>query len=135
MKFSEVVEQARTLLQQTGKMTYRALKREFDLDDALLEDIKAELVEVQRLARDENGTVLVWIGGGDSPPAPPGDRPLPAPPVSPTDGEAERRHVTVMFCDLVRSTELAGRLDPEELRDLLRAYQEAADEVVRRFGG
>jgi class 3 adenylate cyclase len=40
-----------------------------------------------------------------------------------------------MLCDLARSTELAGRLDPEELRNLLRAYQDATDEVVRRFGG
>jgi class 3 adenylate cyclase len=40
-----------------------------------------------------------------------------------------------MFCDLVRSTELAARLDPEELRDVLRAYQDVADGAVRHFGG
>jgi hypothetical protein len=51
-----------------------------------------------------------------------------------TRKEAERRQVTVMFCDLVRSTELAARLDPEELRDVLRAYQDVAD-GVRHSGG
>jgi class 3 adenylate cyclase len=40
-----------------------------------------------------------------------------------------------MLCDLVRSSDLAGRLDPEELQDILRAYQDTADAVVRRFGG
>src|SRR5262245_27605100 len=45
-------------------------------------------------------------------------------PSPPLGREAERRQITVMFCDLVGSTELSRRLDPEELRDLLRAYQD-----------
>ncbi len=48
---------------------------------------------------------------------------------------AERRHLTVLFCDLADSTALAHRLDPEELRDVVRAYQQAAVEAVERFGG
>ena len=48
---------------------------------------------------------------------------------------AERRHLSVMFCDLVGSTELARRLDPEDLRDVLRDYQDAATRAVRRFDG
>jgi len=54
------------------------------------------------------------------------------------DGEAaegERRQLTVMFCDLVGSTSLSERLDPEELRDLLRGYQDRCARVVARFGG
>lgn len=47
----------------------------------------------------------------------------------------ERRRVTVLFCDLVGSTELAGRLDPEELREIVVAYQRWAAEVVERYGG
>lgn len=49
--------------------------------------------------------------------------------------EAERRHLTVMFCDLVSVSPLAGRLDPEELREIIRAYQEVGTAVVRRFEG
>ncbi|WP_239470124.1 ATP-binding protein [Archangium violaceum] len=49
--------------------------------------------------------------------------------------EAERRQLTVMFCDLVGSTRLAGKLDPEDLRELTRAYQEAALGVIRKYDG
>ena len=49
--------------------------------------------------------------------------------------EAERRQLTVMFCDLVGSTALAQRLDPEELRDLMQAYQRVCGEVIARFEG
>jgi class 3 adenylate cyclase/predicted ATPase len=49
--------------------------------------------------------------------------------------EAERRQLTVMFCDLVGSTELAGRLDPEVLRDVVRSYQHASDVVIRQLHG
>jgi class 3 adenylate cyclase len=48
---------------------------------------------------------------------------------------AERRQLTVMFCDLVGSTPLAERLDPEELREVVRAYQETCAEVIHRFAG
>ena len=49
--------------------------------------------------------------------------------------EAERRQLTVLFCDLVDSTALAARLDPEELREVVRAYQAACAEVIGRFEG
>src|ERR1700722_17670077 len=49
--------------------------------------------------------------------------------------QAERRQVTVMFCDLVGSTELSTRLDPEELRDMVRAYQQVCTEAIGRFDG
>jgi class 3 adenylate cyclase len=48
---------------------------------------------------------------------------------------AERRQLTVMFCDLVGSTDLSGRLDPEDLREVVRAYQEAAAEVIQCYDG
>ncbi len=50
-------------------------------------------------------------------------------------GAAERRQLTVMFCDLVGSTALAGRLDPEELREHVRAYQAVSAEAIARFEG
>jgi TOMM system kinase/cyclase fusion protein len=49
--------------------------------------------------------------------------------------EAERRQLTVMFCDLVGSTALSGKLDPEDMREMLRAYQQACAEVINRFEG
>jgi class 3 adenylate cyclase len=49
--------------------------------------------------------------------------------------EAERRQLTVLFCDLVGSTELSGRLDPEDLRSVIAAYQDTAAEVVKRWDG
>jgi predicted ATPase/class 3 adenylate cyclase len=52
---------------------------------------------------------------------------------APTD--PERRHLTVMFCDLVGSTRLSQRLDPEEWRDVVRSYQSTSAEVIERFGG
>ncbi|MDA2919691.1 AAA family ATPase [Desulfobacterota bacterium AH_259_B03_O07] len=49
--------------------------------------------------------------------------------------EAERRQLTVMFCDLVGSTQLSGQLDPEDLREVMRSYQEACAKVIGRFDG
>ena len=53
---------------------------------------------------------------------------------SPQD-RAERRQVTVMFSDLVGSTALSGRMDPEDLREVISAYQKAVADTVQRFGG
>jgi len=53
----------------------------------------------------------------------------------PSPGEAERRQLTVMFSDLIGSTELSAQLDPEDLRDLNRAYQVAVTAAIERFGG
>ncbi len=52
-----------------------------------------------------------------------------------SQGEVERRQLTVMFCDLVGSTELSGRLDPEDLRDVMRSYQDVVNDAVTRYGG
>ena len=51
------------------------------------------------------------------------------------DITAERRQVTVMFSDLVDSTALSARIDPEDLREIISAYQECVAETVQRFGG
>jgi predicted ATPase/class 3 adenylate cyclase len=50
-------------------------------------------------------------------------------------GEAERRQLTVMFCDLVGSTQLSARMDPEDLRDVVGAYQRYVAKTVSQFGG
>ena len=58
-----------------------------------------------------------------------------APPAAPRSADAERRQLTVLFCDLVDSTALASQLDPEELREVVRAYQETCAKVIARFEG
>jgi class 3 adenylate cyclase len=233
MTFEEILDQAIAMLQRRGRLTYGALKRQFQLDDAYLDDVKNELIEGQGLAVDEEGRVLVWTGApaapepdaprradaesrfhamlaavmwwlqrerrvtyrtlkhilglddallkeireeltfrrliidedgkglvwtGEAPPVlhTPGEVPCqPAtadtmvvrPPTAPPDEpsivseparmapEAERRHLTVMFCDLVDSTRLSRQLDPEDYRVVVRAYQEAAAIVIQRFDG
>jgi class 3 adenylate cyclase len=154
MEFEEVLEQIIALLQHQGRVSYGALKRRFKLDDAYLEDLKVELIEAQQLARDENGRILVWSGGPvpTSPPTPetapqpshtsqqPHTQEVQTPPGEPAYAvrrvpEAERRQLTVMFCDLVDSTALAVQLDPEDLRDVVRAYQETSAAMIQRFGG
>jgi hypothetical protein len=64
MKFSEIVDQASALRQRKQRITYRTLRREFALDDDALEDLKFDLIDGQRLAVDEEGKVLVWVGAG-----------------------------------------------------------------------
>ena len=56
-------------------------------------------------------------------------------PASPPPSQAERRQLTVMFCDLVGSTALSTRFDPEELREEIRAYQNTVSRVVARYDG
>jgi len=139
MTFEEILDQAIAMLQRRGRLTYGALKRQFQLDDAYLEDMKAELIEGQRVAVDEDGRVLVWTGGAEQAPQPAtqeGALPQTAPPpVILTSPDAERRQLTVMFCDLVDSTILSGQLDPEDLRAVVRAYQETCARVIARFEG
>lgn len=58
-----------------------------------------------------------------------------APKKSPSGVQGERRQLSVMFCDLVSATELSARLDPEDLREVIQAFQRAATEEIRRFDG
>ena len=68
MTFEEILNQAMALLQRQGRVSYRALKRQFDLDEAYVEDLKLELIEVHQVAVDQDNTMLVWIGGAAAPP-------------------------------------------------------------------
>jgi class 3 adenylate cyclase/tetratricopeptide (TPR) repeat protein len=134
-------------------VTYRALKRQFDLDDAFLEDLKEELIYGQHLAVDEDGRVLVWTGGADRGPAPSvsvASAPTPeqraslsyTPPylaekilTSRSALEGERKQVTVLFADLKDSMELLADRDPEEARQLLDPVLERMMEAVHRYEG
>src|SRR5215475_9322384 len=148
MTFEEILDQAIAMLQRRGRLTYGAFKRQFQLDDAYLEDLKTELIEGQRLAADEDGRVLVWTGGASTPPesgaSPPPQQEEPliapytrvaSPVIEPRPADAERRQLTVLFCDLVDSTALASQLDPEDLREVVQAYQDTCAKVIARFEG
>src|SRR5262249_30171295 len=138
------------LLRSRGRLTYGALKLEFGLNDEQLEVLKEEIIAAQHLATDEDGRILVWTGdvGGILKVASPPVQPTPPPPIQhdqptqrvplstePRTPEAERRQLTVMFCDLVESTQLSSLLDPEDLREVVRAYQRVCSEVITRFDG
>ncbi len=122
-RFHALLRVVVALLQRERRVSYRELIYLFDLDEALLENVRVEL-RFKHLARDEAGKGLVWTGPEisllfneaavqeavltDTPLDEPIDtqQPVHSPP------EAERRQLTVMFCDLVGSTDLAGHLDP-----------------------
>src|SRR5215471_5258165 len=150
MTFDEVLTQALALLKRQGRVSYSALKRRFDLDDAYLNDLKDELlyVHASEVEADERG--FTWTGATEDLQGTtcPSDRTAPqsvieqAPPVQEISvpaaarrPDAERRQLTVMFCDLMESTQLSGQLDPEDLREVVRAYQQVCSEVITRFDG
>src|SRR5918994_2855313 len=129
MTFEEILDQAIAMLQRRGRLTYSTLKRQFQLDDAALEDLKNELIEGQRLAVDEQANVLVWTGAELSAPhatAPPTSTqdhaPLAYTPAylaekiltSKSALEGERKQVTVLFADLTGSMQLLADRDPED---------------------
>jgi class 3 adenylate cyclase len=158
MTFDEVLDQVRELLQSRGRAAYRALKRRFELDDEYLEDLKAELIDAEHIAVDEDGKVLVWVGEVVERRAKSEERGAKnteeetewpqeskvtsrstlyasRPASHAPRAEAERRQLTVMFCDLVGSTALSAQLDPEELRAVVRGYQETCTAVIQRYEG
>jgi class 3 adenylate cyclase/tetratricopeptide (TPR) repeat protein len=150
MTFEELLDQAIALLQRRGRLTYRALKRQFNLDDDYFEDLKAELIQGQRLAVDEDGAVLVWTGNTASaaaPTAPPtlvqDHTPLAYTPkhlaekilTSRSALEGERKQVTVLFADVAGFTTLAEQLDPEIVHDLINRCFEGITAEVHCFEG
>src|SRR5215475_13318985 len=150
MTFDEVLAQVLDLLQRQGRVSYRALKRRFGLDDEYLEDLKAELIDAQRLAVDEEGKVLVWTGDtGLTAPAPsPSATTQERAPLTYTPSylaekiltsrralEGERKLVTVLFADLKGSMELLADRDPEEARQLLDPVLERMMAAVHRYEG
>ena len=79
MDFYAVLDQVLALLRQRGRVSYRALKRQFDLDDAYLDDLKVEIIEVHQCAVDQEGTMLVWTGEAASAAPKPVQAPAPSP--------------------------------------------------------
>ncbi|MDE4587140.1 hypothetical protein [Sinorhizobium meliloti] len=133
-------------LRSLGLEEYASAFRDNDIDAQLLLHLKAEdlkelgvasighrrkLIDAIADLRDEDArSSNVSV-----------DRPLPAPTAASPEAGAERRQLTVMFCDLVGSTALASRLDVEDLREIIGAYQCLSamrvryDQAVRRLRG
>jgi class 3 adenylate cyclase/predicted ATPase len=160
--FSYAFHAAIGLLVIEGRVSYRRLQAEFDLNDTQLDALRFELTEVKGLAVDQGGQVLVWAGNGSAmidhahrpalaarptlrlaEPAPHEDAAQTAspqrlaapPPAEPVASDAERRPLTVMFCDLADSTALSRKLDPEDLQDVIRAYRERCTAIIREYEG
>jgi class 3 adenylate cyclase/tetratricopeptide (TPR) repeat protein len=99
-----------------------------DLDEADLKELGVSLGDRKRLRKAID--VLGASQGAAPAPAPP-----PASAARALHGEAERRQLTIMFCDLVGSTRLSVELDPEELREIISRFQQTCAAVAQRFGG
>jgi class 3 adenylate cyclase len=104
-----------------------------DLTDQDLKDIGVSLGHRRQLLRE---IANLDKTSAAFPPAPPRTGPPVATKVAPhSEATGERRQVTVMFSDLVGSTALAARMDPEDLREVISAYQKCIAETVQRLGG
>ena len=146
MTFEEILDQAIAMLQRRGRVTYQTLRLQFQLDEEYLEALKDAILFAHPQVVDEAGRGLVWSGEASVIPPLTATSPRSVePPVTlalgvgttavaphePPPPAAERRQLTVLFCDLVDSTGLASRLDPEELREVVRAYQETCGQGDR----
>ena len=164
MDFYEVLDQVVALLRTRGRVTYRALKLQFHLDDEQMEALKEELIEAQRVAADEDGKVLVWVGEaeeGEKANRAKGEESLGSrvqsrecKPVAYTprhlaeriraeqvaleargSTEGERKTITALFADLKGSTALLEGLDPEEARALIDPALQRMMDAVHRYEG
>jgi class 3 adenylate cyclase len=148
MDFYAVLDQAVALLQQRGRVTYRALKLQFQLDDDQLEALKDELLYAHPDMVDDAGRGLRGTGTTDAGPPPataPAQNQAPlayTPPhlaeqilTSRAALEGERKQVTVLFADLKGSMELLAERDPEEARHLLDRVLERMMAAVHQYEG
>jgi len=150
MTFEEILDQAIAMLQRRGRVTYQTLRFQFQLDEEYLEALKDAILFAYPQVIDSAGRGLVWSGdaGAIAPPTSVSPQSVEPPvtlaprvgttavsPPEPQPPEAERRQLTVLFCDLVDSTVLASQLDPEEWREVVRAYQDTCAKVIARFEG
>jgi class 3 adenylate cyclase len=145
LSFVAKLQRAREVLEQQGRISVRVLARELDLAGDELEELIAELVEVQGVAIREGAVLVAASRAIESAPAP--RRPSPDPrsytPKHLADKilqsksalEGERKQVTVLFADVKGSMELAEQLDPETWHRILERFFEILTEGVHRFEG
>jgi class 3 adenylate cyclase/tetratricopeptide (TPR) repeat protein len=154
MNLLEIITQVRTFLEQNGRISYRMLQRQFALDEEALEDLKEELIDVQQVAADDGGKVLIWLDSpAGAPPAGPRDapeastRPQPDPRAytpahlaeriltSRSALEGELKQVTVLFADVKSSMEISEQLGAETWHGILDEFFKILAERVHRYDG
>jgi predicted ATPase/class 3 adenylate cyclase len=125
-------------LEKLGLGQYADLFADNDIDEELLPELNdADLEKIGISSLGHRKKLLKAIaafqpsGFTDAPALP---QPSPIPPV-PVASEAERRQLTVMFCDLVGSTALSTKLDPEDLRELITAFQDRCRQGIKQYQG
>jgi hypothetical protein len=150
MTCEEILDHAIARLQRRGRLTYGALKRQFQLDDAALDDLKDALLYASPEVHDGAGRGLIWSGApgrtsaataASSPAGLPAPAPLTYTPpylaekifTSRSALEGERKQVTVLFADLKGSMELLADRDPEEVHQLLGPVLERIMAAVHRL--
>ena len=127
-------------LRSLGLGKYEAAFRENEIDETVLPSLTDEhLKELGVTALGHRVKLLDAIAAlrsDKSSLAPSSDlKTTPSAPSAAPEDRAERRQVTVMFSDLVGSTALSARMDPEDLREIISAYQKCVADIVQRFGG
>src|SRR6202048_1612604 len=127
-------------LRSLGLGKYEAIFRENDIDETVLPSLTHENLKELGVAsvghRLKLLEAIAALRNDESAKAPSVDAATTSSaPSSPPEDRAERRQVTVMFSDLVGSTALSARMDPEDLREVISAYQKCVAETVQRFGG
>jgi class 3 adenylate cyclase len=137
------MQQVAEWLEKLGLGQYAQCFAENDISFSILSDLTdQDLKELGVASLGHRRQLLREIAnlGKSADAAPPAPSP-PAPPIAaptatpPAEAAGERRHVTVMFCDLVDSTGISAKLDGEEWRDLVGAYLDAASAAVTEMGG
>jgi len=122
-------------LRGIGFAQYAEMFRANDIDIELLGRLTSDdLKDIGVVSLGHRKKLLEAIAALAAAPEAPSRTPVPAPEPK-TQDTAERRQVTVMFSDLVGSTALSARMDPEDLREVISAYQKCVAETVRRHGG
>jgi class 3 adenylate cyclase/predicted ATPase len=127
-------------LRSLGLEKYEAAFRENEIDETVLPGLTHETLKelgvkaVGHRLRLLDAIATLRTAGGTKPPSA-DEATTPAPPSITPDDRAERRQITVMFSDLVGSTALSARMDPEDLREVISAYQKTVAETVQRLGG
>ncbi len=165
MDLLDVLDQVRELLHRKGRITYRMLKAQFQLDDDAIGALREELIEGEHVAVDEDGKVLVWVGkdaegemgkwgnGETEGKTEPENRrtgeaeAATQPPVAYTPAhlaerirattvtDGERKTITALFADLKGSTALIEGLDPEEARAIIDPALQVMMDAVHRYEG
>ena len=126
------MQQIADWLKQLGMSEYAERFAESDIDTSVLRDLTDQDLKELGVSLGHRRKMLRAIA---ELPGAAADLPEPASAEPKPQDTAERRQVTVMFSDLVGSTALSARMDPEDLREVISAYQKCVAETVQRFGG